>query len=179
MQPWQALRGSAAGTAARARAPAGRSPACRRPSARRPATARRRERCRARAGDASAPSPRCAAPASRRCCAPRCLGSAAMVQQRLGGDVEQQAVDHGLVLVGDVGDRRRQREDHVVVLHRQQIGLARLEPASRGAGLALRAVPVAARVVGDLVVARSPRSASTCPPSAALRHCSMADMTLS
>ena len=55
-------------------------------------------------------------------------------QQRLGGDVEQQAVDHGLVLVRDVGDRRRQREDHVVVLHRQQIGLARLEPALRGAG---------------------------------------------
>ena len=70
--------------------------------------------------------------------------------QRLGGDVEQQAVDHGLVLVGDGGDRRRQREDHVVVLHRQQIGLPRLEPAPRGAALALRAVPVAAGVVGDL-----------------------------
>ena len=74
-----------------------------------------------------------------------------MVQQDLGGDVEQQPVDHGLVLVGDVGDRRRQREDHVVVLHRQQVGLACLEPALGGAGLALRAVPVAARVVGDLV----------------------------
>ena len=78
------------------------------------------------------------------------LGIGGDGQQRLGGDVEQQAVDHGLVLVRDVGDRRRQREDHVVVLHRQQIGLARLEPASCGAGLALRAVPVAARVVGDL-----------------------------
>ena len=57
------------------------------------------------------------------------LGIGGDGEQRLGGDVEQQAVDHGLVLVGDVGDRRRQREDHVVVLHRQQIGLARLEPA--------------------------------------------------
>ena len=78
------------------------------------------------------------------------LGVGGDGEQRLGGDVEQQAIDHGLVLVGDVGDRRRQREDHVVVLDRQQIGLTRLEPAPRGTGLALRAVPVAAGVVGDL-----------------------------
>jgi hypothetical protein len=71
-------------------------------------------------------------------------------QQSLGGDVEQQAIDHGLVLVGDVGDRRGQGEDHMVVLDRQQISLTRLEPAPRGTRLALRAVPVAAGVVGDL-----------------------------
>ena len=39
----------------------------------------------------------------------------------------------------------------MVVLHRQQIALARLEPASRGGALALRAMAVAARVVGNLV----------------------------
>ncbi len=71
-------------------------------------------------------------------------------QQSLGSNVEQQAIDHGLVLVGDVGDRRRQREHHVVVLHRQQISLTGLEPAPRGTGLALRAMAIAARVVGDL-----------------------------
>jgi hypothetical protein len=33
----------------------------------------------------------------------------------LGRDLEQEIVDHGLVLVGDVGDRRWQREHHVIV----------------------------------------------------------------
>ena len=144
-------RGSAAGTAATARAPAGRTPAGRRPRSCRRAPARRRARCRARAGGASAPSPRCAAPAWRRCARPGAWGRRRWLQQRLGGHVEQQAVERGLVLVRDVGDRRRQREDHVVVLHRQQIGLARIEPALGRAALALRAVPVAAGVVGDLV----------------------------
>jgi len=54
------------------------------------------------------------------------LGIGRDTQQRLGGDVEQQAVQRRLVLVRDVGDRRRQREDHVVVLHRQQIGRSRI-----------------------------------------------------
>jgi hypothetical protein len=79
------------------------------------------------------------------------LGVCGDGQQHLGGDVEQQAIDHGLVLIRDVGNRRRQREDHVVVLHRQQIGLAGLEPALGRAALALRAMPVAARVVGHLI----------------------------
>ena len=68
--PRSALRGSAAGTVARARAPAGRSPAGRRSSARHRATGRRRARCRARADGASAPNPRCAAPGWRRCARP-------------------------------------------------------------------------------------------------------------
>src|SRR5678816_583435 len=71
-------------------------------------------------------------------------------EQGLGSNLEQQAIDHGLVLVGDVGDRRRQREHHVVILYRQQIGLTRLKPTLRGTGLALRTVAIAARVVGDL-----------------------------
>jgi len=71
--------------------------------------------------------------------------------QHLGGHIEQQPVDDGLVRVRDVGDRRRQREDHVVVLDRQQVGLSRIEPALGCRALALRAMPVAAGVVGDLV----------------------------
>jgi hypothetical protein len=78
------------------------------------------------------------------------LGVGGDGEQSLGSNIEQQAVDHGLVLVGDVGDRRGQREDHMVVLYRQQIGLTRLEPAPRGTRLAFRAVPIAAGVVGDL-----------------------------
>jgi hypothetical protein len=38
----------------------------------------------------------------------------------------------------------------VVIRHRQQVGLTGFEPASGGSGLALRAVPVAAGVIGNL-----------------------------
>jgi hypothetical protein len=78
------------------------------------------------------------------------LGVGGDGEKSLGGDVEQQAVDHGLVLVGELGDRCGQRKDHMVVLDRQQVGLTRFEPAPRGAGLALRTVSVATGVVGDL-----------------------------
>jgi hypothetical protein len=37
----------------------------------------------------------------------------------LGGDLEQQPVDDGLVGVGDVGNGGRQREHHVVVVDAQ------------------------------------------------------------
>ena len=70
--------------------------------------------------------------------------------QRLRGELEQQVVDHRLVVVGDGTDRRRQREHQVVVVDRQQVGLPRFQPPPRGTRLALRAVPVAAGVVGDL-----------------------------
>ncbi len=62
----------------------------------------------------------------------------------LGRGREQDVVDRGLVLIGDVGDGRRQREHHMEVRHRQQIGLARGEPFLGGGALALRAMPVAA-----------------------------------
>ncbi len=44
--------------------------------------------------------------------------------QGLGGGLEQDGVDLGLVVVGDVGDRLRQGEDEVEVRHRQQLRLA-------------------------------------------------------
>ena len=69
--------------------------------------------------------------------------------QRLGGGLEQDGVDDGLVLEGDRGDRRRQREDDVEIGNRQQLGLPRGEPRGAGSPLALRAVPVAAGVIGD------------------------------
>ena len=84
-------------------------------------------------------------------------------QQHLGGHVEQQAIDHGLVLVRDVGDRCRQREHHVVILHRQQVGLPGVEPALGRAALALRAVPVAARVVGHLIGSAAPAAQDVAP----------------
>src|SRR6516225_7632677 len=39
--------------------------------------------------------------------------------QRLGGEIEQQAIEEFLVGVGDVADGSWQGEDHVVVVHRQ------------------------------------------------------------
>jgi len=54
--------------------------------------------------------------------APRCFGSADDREHRLRRGLEQQIVDHGLVLVGDVANRRRQREDDVEVGNREQFG---------------------------------------------------------
>ena len=69
--------------------------------------------------------------------------------QRLGGGREQQSIDLGLVLVGDGAERGRQREHHMEVRHRQEFGFARRHPGLSGRPLALRAVPVATRVIGD------------------------------
>ena len=80
------------------------------------------------------------------------LGIGGDGDERLGRGLEQDAVDHGLVLVGDVGDRRRQREHDVVVRHRQQLGLALGQPFLRRHGLALGTMPVAAGIVGDVRV---------------------------
>ncbi len=67
----------------------------------------------------------------------------------LGGGLEQDGVDSGLVLEGDHRDLRRQREDDVEVGNRKEFSLARGEPSCTGRSLALRTVPVAAGVVGD------------------------------
>jgi hypothetical protein len=65
-------------------------------------------------------------------------------QHGLGRCLEQQVVDDGLVLVRNVGDLGRQREDDMEVSDRQQIGLAFGEPSAGGATLALGTVPIAA-----------------------------------
>ena len=72
---------------------------------------------------------------------PNRFGSAAIVNS-------VSALD-GLVLVGDGADARRQGEHDVEIGHLQQLCLARLQPLTRLAGLALRAMPVATTVVGD------------------------------
>ena len=72
--------------------------------------------------------------------------------QRLGGGPEQEVVDGGLVLERDGADRRRQGEDDVIVGDRQEFGLAVGEPLARRRALTLRAVAVAAGVVGDAFV---------------------------
>ena len=77
------------------------------------------------------------------------LGIGGDREQRLGRDLEQQIIDHRLVLVGDVRNGSRQGEHHVIVRHWQQLGLARGQPFPCGCALALWAMPVTAGVVGD------------------------------
>lgn len=68
--------------------------------------------------------------------------------QRLGCGPQQDGVDRLLVVEGNLGDLCRQREHDMEVRHRQQLGLPRRQPVFAGLALALRAVPVAARVIG-------------------------------
>jgi hypothetical protein len=81
------------------------------------------------------------------------LGIGGDGEQGLGRGAEQQVVDDRLVLVGDRSDLGRQDEDQVEVADRQQIGLAGGEPVLCRCPLTLGAMAVAARVVGDPVVA--------------------------
>ena len=71
-------------------------------------------------------------------------------RKRLGRRLEQRVIDHGLVGIGDVGDRRRQREHDVEIADRQEIGAARLEPGVGSRRLTLRAMAIAAAVESDI-----------------------------
>ena len=71
------------------------------------------------------------------------LGIGSDHDQRLGGGLEQNAVDLGLVLIGDCSDLRRQREHDVEVGDWQQFGFARFEPFLSRRPLALGTMPVA------------------------------------
>ncbi len=77
------------------------------------------------------------------------LGIGGDGEHGLGRGLEQQIVDHRLVLIGDVGDPSGQREHHVEIRYRQKLRLALGQPFPCRCGLALRAVPVAAGVIGD------------------------------
>ena len=63
---------------------------------------------------------------------------------------EQQVVNQSRILEGDITNTCRQREDDMVVLDRQQLGLAIGKPLPGRAALALGTVSITARIVGDL-----------------------------
>jgi len=67
----------------------------------------------------------------------------------LARGLEQQIVDHRFILISEVSDWRRQREDDVEVGYSQELGLALGEPLLCRGGLAFVAIPIAARVIGD------------------------------
>ena len=67
--------------------------------------------------------------------------------QGSGHHAEQEAVNHRFVLQSEGGDLFRHSEDYVEVRHRQQFGLALLEPLLPLGVLTFGTVPVAARVI--------------------------------
>jgi hypothetical protein len=77
------------------------------------------------------------------------LGVRADRSQGLGRRLEEGIVDQGFVLQGERCDFLRQGEDHVEIRAVQELGLSMLDPLRPGERLALRAMPVSARVVGD------------------------------
>ena len=81
--------------------------------------------------------------------APRRFGIGGDRQGGLSRRREQQPVDCGFVVVGDIGDWTGQREHEVEVADGQEFGLALGEPLPGGGCLTLGAVPVAAAVVGN------------------------------
>ena len=73
--------------------------------------------------------------------------------QGLGGGVKQDVVDHGLILVSDCSDRLGQRKDYMEVFNGKEVCLAIFQPLRTDQGLAFRAVPIAATVVGNALMA--------------------------
>ena len=60
--------------------------------------------------------------------------------QRLGGRLEQDRVNRLLVLEGDFGSRRRQREHDMEIRRGQQFALPLSQPRGAGRALAFRAI---------------------------------------
>jgi len=73
--------------------------------------------------------------------------------QRLRGCPEQDVVDHGLVLEGDDLDLLGNREHHMEVAHIEQFRLAVLKPFGPRETLALRTIPITARIVSETLMA--------------------------
>ena len=70
-------------------------------------------------------------------------------QEGMGGRLEEEAVDGSTVLQGQRSQESGQREDDVGVGDGKEVGTLGVQPLGRLAALALGAVPVPARVVGD------------------------------
>ena len=73
--------------------------------------------------------------------------------QRRGHRIEQDRIDDGFVVEGDLCRLRRHREHEVEVRHRQQIGLAICQPLITRCGLALRAMSVATGIIRGTAMA--------------------------
>ena len=76
-------------------------------------------------------------------------GIASDLQQRLGAGLKQKVIDQLLVLECQRSQFAWQGEDDVDIAGGQQFLFAGVQPAQTGVALALWAVPVATRVIGD------------------------------
>src|SRR5258705_3187383 len=70
-------------------------------------------------------------------------------RHRLGGGLEQDRVNDGLVLEGDRGDRRGKRKDDVEIGDRKQVCFPRGKPRGSGWRLTLLTVTITAGIIGD------------------------------
>jgi hypothetical protein len=73
--------------------------------------------------------------------------------ERLGDRLKQQGIHLTRILQGEGTELRRQGKDHMTVGNDQQLLLSGSQPRSLGTPLALRTVPIAARIIADLLVA--------------------------
>ena len=100
------------------------------------------------------------------------FGVASDRDHRLGGGLHEQIIDDALVLIGNIGNRRRQREHDMEVADRKQFsfpGFTWMMPANAAT---LRTVPIAARVIGNVCLAA--RAVLTLCNMAAERCCAAA-----
>ena len=81
--------------------------------------------------------------------APRMFWVGSDDADRLGSRLEQDVVDECLVLESDRRDWRRHGEDDMKIGNGQQFGAAICKPSEARQTLALRAMPIAAGIVGD------------------------------
>ena len=75
------------------------------------------------------------------------LGIGSDDAEGLGRSFQQQAIDGGLVLVGNSAKRRRQPEHQVKIRNGQEFGFARRKPCRCRMRLAPRAMPIAAGII--------------------------------
>ena len=66
----------------------------------------------------------------------------------LGRAAEQDGIDDGFVLEGNLSGGRRQREDDVEIRHGKEFGLPFGEPLRACRALALRAMPITTEAMG-------------------------------
>src|SRR5262247_2423852 len=75
------------------------------------------------------------------------------LQQGLGSRPKEQVIDDSLVLPRQKTELFRQGENNVEIAHRQEFLSTRLHPLGSGRSLAFWTMTIAARVVGDLLMA--------------------------
>src|ERR1700693_3862235 len=97
------------------------------------------------------------------------FGVGSDLQEGFGGGAKEHAINGPLVLESQGRNHLRQREDDVKVFDRQQLGCAVVEPRRAGSALALRAMAIAARAIGNRPMPQRSHC-STWPPSAAVRQ---------